>query len=288
MLGNYRIRERIGAGGMGVVYSAVDTRTARAVALKVLNPSLADDQVAVGRFTREARLAARVRHANVVSVVAAGREGAVHFIAMELVEGQNLRQTCEERPMAAVAALAVTRQVAAALAAMQQSGILHRDVKPENVILDHNNVAKITDFGIARETVAAGRITDSGLGVGSLIYASPEQMRGHGDHRADIYSLGCTLYYMVHGRDPFPGHLSLDEMYRRKTARSPRIDAMSATVPTGVRSLILSMLKPKPRRRVQSYADILTSIDNMLARRSSPRRAWVFAAVVAGAFAWRI
>jgi DNA-binding response OmpR family regulator len=296
-IGPYRIVERIGAGGMGVVYSAQEVTGGRRVALKVLPRAMTIDEVFVDRFVREARLAARVNHPNVVPIYDTGKEDETYFIAMELVEGHNLGQLCEGKPASPAWALRVARQVAAALEAMRSAGILHRDIKPENVIVASDDTVKITDFGIARDVASITRMTDTGVGVGSVIYASPEQIRGSGDFRSDIYSLGCTLFFMLAGVDPFPADRSIETVVRRKAARPPRTREFPPGTPRSVRKLIARMLEPRPSRRFQSYDELRSAIEAVIDgapdRWLHRRQVWIAAGVaaalaVAGVVVWRL
>ncbi len=295
-IGQYKILEKIGAGGMGVVYAAEEIDGGRRVALKVLPRAMTIDEVFVERFQREARLAARVNHPNVVPIYDTGREDQTYYIAMELVEGHNLGQLCEGQPRSPVWALKIARQVAAALEAMKSAGILHRDIKPENVIVASDDTVKITDFGIARDVASTTRMTDTGVGVGSVMYASPEQIRGSGDFRSDIYSLGCTLFFMVAGTDPFAGDKSIDAVLRRKIARPPRIRQLPPEVGTGVRRLILRMLEGRASRRFPNYDELRATIEAVLdgAERPHVGRRWLWiagglvAAVALGVLIWQL
>ncbi|MEE8408865.1 MAG: serine/threonine-protein kinase, partial [Myxococcota bacterium] len=153
---------------------------------------------------------------------------------------------------------------AGALGGLKAMGIIHRDIKPENVIVDDHGIAKITDFGIARETVATGRMTDTGVGVGSILYASPEQIQGEGDHRSDIYSLGCTLYFMLTGVDPFDADQPVEKVLMAKLRQPPRLSTNLSGVPRAVSDILRRMLAPKPERRYQTYLEIEAAIDGIL------------------------
>ncbi|MBI5511804.1 MAG: protein kinase [Deltaproteobacteria bacterium] len=259
-VGAYRLSKRIGAGGMGVVYAAVDTRTDRHVALKVLPRSLTIDESYVRRFMREAALAERVDHPNVVRLLDAGHDGETYYIAMELVEGKNLGELVVSTPLPVRKALAIALQMVAGLSSLKAAGVLHRDIKPENVIVSQTGVAKITDFGIARDAVAAGRMTESGVGVGSVMYASPEQIQGRGDYRSDLYSLGCTLFFMLTAKDPFPTDQPVATVFERKGQRPPKVRALLRTIPVAVEQLVARLMEPDPDRRFQRYEDIAAEI----------------------------
>ncbi len=286
-LGNYLIQHRVGAGGMGVVYAAVDRRDNRALALKVLPRSLTLDDSYVRRFLREAALAERLDHPNVVRVLDAGRFDETYFIAMELVDGQNLAEIVDKGPLSVKQALGIARQVAAGLLALKEAGILHRDIKPENVLVSKSGVAKITDFGIAREAMSVGRMTEIGVGVGSVLYASPEQMSGVGDYRSDLYSMGCTLFYMLTGSDPFPSNKPVEWIVDHKLNRPPKITDVNAALPVPVAEFVARLMAAKPEKRVQSYEEVDRLLKQLLVhpavtRGFSPRR-WLRWTLAVGA-----
>ncbi len=264
VIGGYAILRKIGSGGMGIVYEANHVETGQTVALKVLPRSLTIDETFVKRFMRESEIAERVDHPNIVKILGAGKDDETYFMVMELVHGKNLGKLCESGPIEAFVALRIARQVAAALGALKATGIIHRDIKPENVIVDDHGIAKITDFGIARETVATGRMTDTGVGVGSILYASPEQIQGEGDHRSDIYSLGCTLYFMLTGVDPFDADQPVEKVLMAKLRQPPRLSTNLSGVPRAVSDILRRMLAPKPERRYQTYLEIEAAIDGIL------------------------
>jgi DNA-binding response OmpR family regulator len=293
LVGHFRIGARLGSGGMGVVYKALDTRTNQSVAIKILPRSLTIDESFVQRFLREASLAQRIDHPNVVRVLDAGRCDETYYIAMELVDGGNLGQLIEAQPMSPPRALDIARQMAAALKALKDVGVLHRDVKPENVIVSETGIAKLTDFGIARDAVAPHRMTDTGVGVGSVLYASPEQIKGTGDYRSDIYSLGCTLFFMLTGTDPFPGDKPVEWVLDRKTDRVPKVTDVVSEIPKVVAQLVAKLMDPDADKRFQTYDEISASLTEVLLQsptvRQRPRRPWLVAlaaAVGLAAAAW--
>src|SRR5438270_12423284 len=201
-LGNYRILEKIGAGGQGTVYKATDTKLGRAVVVKVLPPELTAKEANVKRFEREARLASALDHPNICTIFDLNEIGGVHFIAMQFVEGQNVRQLVNGRPLDLRSALSITIQVADALAAAHGRGIIHRDIKAGNVMVSPTGQVKILDFGLAKlmDSDDLGGIhhtdlTEVGIPYGTATYAAPEQARGERvDARADIFST-CVLLY---------------------------------------------------------------------------------------------
>ena len=222
MLGPYRLLAEAGAGGMGRVYRALDTRLEREVAVKVLPPEWTHDESRVARFRREAIAASALNHPNILTVHDLGEAGGVSFIVSEWIDGVTLRERLSRGPLPAVETVDIARQCAAALGAAHRAGIVHRDVKPENIMIRPDGLVKVVDFGLARPSAmkGAGRqhphgnVVVSGFGrtgpdsdiTGTPRYMSPEQARGeHLDRRTDIFSLGAVLYEMTHGRPAFPG-----------------------------------------------------------------------------------
>jgi len=217
-LSHYRIASKIGAGGMGDVYLAEDTRLGRKVALKLLPEQFTKDEDRVRRFEQEARAASALNHPNIITIHDIGRANELHFIATEFIDGRTLRQRMMESRMELTAALDVTLQVATALSAAHEAGIIHRDIKPENVMLRRDGIAKVLDFGLVKLTERRAPVTDTesptaiipqtdpGTVMGTAHYMSPEQARGvEVDARSDIFSLGVICYEMVTGRAPFAG-----------------------------------------------------------------------------------
>jgi eukaryotic-like serine/threonine-protein kinase len=205
--GRYRVESRVARGGMATVYLALDRRLDREVALKVMLPDLAEDGEFVGRFVREARAAARLSHPNVVQVFDQGADGDLLYLAMEYLPGRTLRDVLAERQAFTVReALTVIDPVLDALAAAHRAGIVHRDVKPENVILTDDGRVKVADFGLARAMSTAAATTTNGVILGTAAYLAPEVIaRGIADARADVYSAGILLFEMLTGKQPFSG-----------------------------------------------------------------------------------
>ena len=199
----YRIEALVGRGGMGVVYRATDLSLERPVALKLITPELARDAHFRARFLREPRLAAALDHPNVVPIYEAGEREGQLYLAMRYVSGSDLKTTLErEGSLTPQRALPILEQIAGALDAAHRRGLVHRDVKPANMLLDEDGHAYLTDFGVTKQV--GGASTDAGTAVGTLDYLAPEQIRGGAvDGRADCYALGCVLYECLAGKPPF-------------------------------------------------------------------------------------
>ena len=230
-LGNYRILEMIGAGGQGTVYKATDTKLGRAVVIKVLPPELTVKEANLKRFEREARLASALDHPNICTIFDLNDIDGVHFIAMQYVEGKNVRELVSGRPLDLRSALSITIQTADALSAAHSRGIIHRDVKAGNVMVTPSGQVKILDFGLAKlmDSEGAGPggihhtdLTEVGIPYGTATYAAPEQARGERvDARADIFSTGVLLYEMLTGTWPFQGKTSVDVRHAVAIAIDP-------------------------------------------------------------------
>jgi DNA-binding response OmpR family regulator len=280
VVGGYRLDKKIGAGGMGVVFKATEVASGREAAVKILPRSLTIHESYVERFLREAQLAARVEHPNLVRIHGAGRDGETYYIAMELLHGYNLAQLRRHKPLELTTAIGIARQVGAALDALHRAGILHRDIKPENVIVTDQGTVKLTDFGIAHDIREASRMTRTGEGVGSVIYSAPEQMRGNAGFQSDIYSLGGTLYFLLSGIDPFDPSLSVDEVLRQKLRRPPAL----ATVPPSINELIARLMHPKAKKRPSSLGELDALLGAVLEDPyvGADVRSWRRVALVAG------
>ncbi|NQT89530.1 serine/threonine protein kinase, partial [bacterium] len=208
VIGGYEVLEQLGKGGMGTVFKARQVSMDRLVALKVLPPKLAEDEAYVARFVREARAAAKLTHPNIVQGYDVGEADGTHYFAMELVDGPSVKNlldrsgTIEEKK-----ALNIAGAVARALEEAQRHGIVHRDIKPDNIMINSRGIVKLADLGLARTTAKVDTVTLDGTAIGTPQYMSPEQVRAEPDldTRADIYALGATLYHMVTGEFPFDG-----------------------------------------------------------------------------------
>jgi serine/threonine protein kinase len=222
-LGHYEIRSKLGAGGMGEVYLAHDTKLDRKVALKILSADVGADPSRIGRFVQEAKAASALNHPNIITIHEIDSYDSGHFIATEFIDGATLRDRLRNAPLTAGAALDIASQISAALVAAHQAGIIHRDIKPENVMIRADGLVKVLDFGLAKLTAggqsdpeAATQIhaeTQPGMIMGTVAYMSPEQARGQAvDRRTDIWSLGVVLYEMLTGAQPFRGETPSDTL----------------------------------------------------------------------------
>ncbi|HEY1332785.1 MAG TPA: serine/threonine-protein kinase, partial [Myxococcaceae bacterium] len=300
-LGPYEIIEVLGAGGMGEVYRARDTRIGRDVAVKMISGALGADRQILERFEREARLAGSLNHPNVVALYDLGSHEGAPFLVTELLRGSTLREKLDHGRLPLAEALDVAAQLATGLAAAHERGIAHRDLKPENVFLTRDGRAKLLDFGIAKAAEAArepsahgmmdatvspsGGGTQAGTVFGSPGYMSPEQARGEGaDARSDFFSFGAVLHEMLSGRRAFPGGLAESSLaiLHDQPAELP------STVPEPVAQVVQRCLEKEPARRFQSASDLAFQLSVMrsaylrraAAGTSRPRRvAWTVAAV---------
>ena len=271
----YRLGERIAGGGMGSVYRAVDESLGRQVAVKVLRRELAAEPAYLERFRREARASAALSHPGVAGVYDYGEFGGSAFIVMELVEGETLADRIAARGrLPWPEAFAIGEQVARALAAAHASGLVHRDIKPGNVLVDTAGRAKVTDFGIAK-AAAAAPLTRTGMVVGSANYVAPEQAQGDDvGPPADLYSLGCVLFEAVTGRPPYRGASAVAIAVQHVSAPVPDPRRHRPDLPVAARELIRRALAKPPEDRFASaaaMADALATAEDALGA-SHPNR----------------
>ena len=248
--GRYQIDGVLARGGMSTVYYGTDHRLDRIVAIKVMSPALADNPAFVSRFTREARTAARLSHLNVVSVYDQGSDAGNAFLVMELVRGRTLRELMREGPLPPALAVTVMESVLAALAAAHRAGLVHRDVKPENVLLSTDGVVKVADFGLARAIAQASATTQTGIVMGTVAYVAPEQVaRGAADARSDVYAAGILLYELLTGTAPYRGDTAISVAYRHVHDDVPPPSAANPRVPAELDALVVRATRREPSAR---------------------------------------
>ena len=277
-LGRYEIRSKIAAGGMGEVYLAQDTRLERTVALKILPAEVASDQGRMRRFVQEARAASGLNHPNVAHIYEIEEAGGYHFIAMEYVEGQTLRQRMAHRQLELPETLDIAMQVAAALSAAHATGIVHRDIKPENIMVRGDGYIKVLDFGVAKlterpattDTEAPTKAlvnTDPGAVMGTVGYMSPEQARGQAvDVRTDIWSLGVVLYEMLAGRQPFEAATPGDIIGAILGKEPPLLARYVREVPEALEWIVTKALTKDREERYQTAKEILVDLRRLKQR----------------------
>src|SRR2546425_12709903 len=263
-LGNYRILEKIGAGGQGTVYRATDSKLGRAVVINVLPPELPLREANLKRFEREARLASALDHPNICTIFDLNEIGGVHFIAMQYVEGKNVRELVSGRPLDLRSALSIAIQVAEALTAAHSRGIIHRDIKAGNVMVTPSGQAKILDFGLAKLLDHEGGgihqtdLTEVGIPYGTATYAAPEQARGERvDARADIFSTGVLLYEMLTGTWPFTGKTSVDVRHAvLHEDPQPLSETRPGGAPWQLQAILDRAMAKEPKQRYQKVGDL--------------------------------
>jgi eukaryotic-like serine/threonine-protein kinase len=265
----YELEELVGAGGMSSVFRAHDRLLDRKVALKILHQEYTDDDEYVERFRREARTVASLSHPNIVTVIDRGEHEGRQFIVFEYVDGDNLKQMIERRGPAPVeTALELAIQVARGLSFAHQNGLVHRDVKPQNVLLNGDGQAKVTDFGIARSLDVQHGMTQTGTVLGTSDYIAPEQAQGqHVDEHTDIYSLGVVLYELLTTETPFSGENFVAVAMRHINEPAPSVLAKRGDVPPRVDAAIQRAMAKDPADRFSTMADFCRELEACLAER---------------------
>jgi eukaryotic-like serine/threonine-protein kinase len=276
-IAHYRIQEKIGAGGMGEVYRATDTRLSRDVAIKVLPEALSRDAERMARFEREAKFLAALNHPNIAAIYGLEESNTTHALIMELVDGPTLAERIKQGPLSLDEALPIARQIAEALEYAHERGIIHRDLKPSNVKLTPDGQVKILDFGLAKalesETseeelqnspTLSAAATRAGVLLGTAAYMSPEQARGKRvDRRADIWAFGCVLYEMLTGQGPFAGETTSDVLACVIRAE-PDWSVLPGSASPRIRELLRRSLQKDPKQRLRDIGDARIAIEEAL------------------------
>lgn len=277
--GRYRILDRIARGGMSTVYAAVDERLDRMVAVKVMSSALSADPAFSDRFAREARAAARLTHLNAVSVYDQGHEiaqdGHHVFLVMELVEGRTLRELIRERGrLTAAEAVSIMEPVLSALSAAHRAGLVHRDVKPENILLSDDGVVKVADFGLARAVETDPSSTRTGLMMGTVAYCAPEQIaRGEADPRSDVYAAGIVLFELLTGSPPYTGESAMNVAYQHVHSRVPAPSSKvkpAGDIPTEIDEIVVAATDSDPSGRPNDAGALLAELADARAATGLP------------------
>ena len=273
-ISHYRILQKLGAGGMGVVYLAEDLKLGRKVAIKILSDEFTTNKDRLHRFEQEASAASNLNHPNILTIHEVGTDDGHHYIATEFIDGVTLRRKMTATPLEIPEILDVAIQVASALEEAHSAGIVHRDVKPDNIMVRRNGYVKVLDFGLAKltETIdrspldaeASTRVlvqTDAGVVMGTSHYMSPEQARGKPvDSRSDIWSLGVVIYEMVAGRTPFEGETSTDVIVAITQKDPPPLARFAPNVPPELDWIVMKALRKDRDERYQTIKELITDL----------------------------
>lgn len=274
-IGGFKIEEVLGRGGMGVVYKAHELSLNRKVALKVLSQKLSSDQEFIQRFKREAQIIASLDHPNIVRVLAYGEEKGLYYFAMEYIKGKDLSQILKEKTNISLEeALQITAQIANALIEAEAKGVVHRDLKPTNIMIDDKGRVKITDFGVAHLQETDIKLTRTGWFLGTPEFASPEQARGESlDIRSDIYSLGVVLYWMLTGKPPITGDSPQAVLIKIATEPLPPIQKINPSIPEPICRLIEKMTAKDLNQRFQNAKELSNAIEECIQKiKKEPER----------------
>lgn len=265
LAGRYELLEKKGDGGMAVVYKAKDRLLNRFVAIKILRPEYIRDPKFIDSFRRESQAAAGLSHPNIVSVYDVGKEGNIYYIVMELLDGRDLSDVIRrEAPLPEKKAMDITRKIASALSLAHKKNLIHRDVKPHNILITEDGTVKITDFGIARAVNSSTIVNGTSTVMGSVHYLSPEQARGDNvDARSDLYSLGIVMYEMLTGRVPFDGEnaVSVAMMHMNQDVPAPSLS--NPGVSSVMDAVVLKLTRRDPGQRFQTADEVIRALDSV-------------------------
>jgi eukaryotic-like serine/threonine-protein kinase len=262
-LGDFRIERLLGRGGMGEVYLARQTSLNREIAFKVLRPDLLTNPTYLSRFESEAWAAAKLNEPNIVHIYSLGSIDGIRYIAMEYVQGTNLRDFLQKKgPPELLLALSIMRQAGTAIKAAGEVGLVHRDIKPENLLLTRKGLVKVADFGLCRDQDREGaHVTQPGTTMGTPLYMSPEQAQGYVlDHRSDLYSLGVTFYHMLAGQTPFKGESPIAIALKHVKDEPVDLSVHRPDLPADLCRLVMKLMMKDPSQRYQSASDMLRDL----------------------------
>ncbi|MEX2287005.1 MAG: serine/threonine-protein kinase [Planctomycetaceae bacterium] len=265
-LGDFKLVKKLGQGGMGTVYLAKQVSLDRDVALKTLSKEFAKKPDFVQRFIREARSMAKLHHPNIVQVYAADSSHGIHYAAIEFIDGRSMQDWMNEKNRLSVGdALHVTLVCAAALKQAHDQNMIHRDIKPDNILVTRKGVVKVADFGLAKAIDDDVSMTQSGTGLGTPLYMAPEQARNakHVDKRSDIYALGSTLYYFLTGALPFSGETTLELIIAKEKGQFKSVRKLNSEVPERLDFMIDKMMAKDPQHRYADCAQIISDLQSL-------------------------
>ena len=265
--GRYELERKIGEGGMARIYAGRDLRLNRRVAIKIPHSHYANDADFLERFRHEAQAAAMLAHPNIVDVYDVGKDGEISYIVMEFVEGTDLKtRILREAPMPVAEAVAIAQQIAHGLHAAHRAGMVHRDIKPQNVIVTHDGQARVTDFGVAKSHLSTA-LTETGVSFGTVDYLSPEQAQGRpATPQSDVYSLGVVLYEMLTGKLPFSGDSAVAVAMKHVTEEPTPPRRLNPHIPPGLEALVLRAMAKDPAERpqgAQEFARLLAGYEQV-------------------------
>lgn len=268
VVGDFQVLRRLGQGGMGQVYLAQQLSLQRKVALKIMKAELASNETSLKRFEAEALAVAQATHANIVQVYATGQQNGLHYIALEYVDGLNLREYLAKKGSPSLQAiLSIMRQVAAALQRAGELGIVHRDIKPDNILLTRKGEVKVADFGLSRilsEAAPNLNLTQSGVTLGTPLYMSPEQVEGKPlDPRSDIYSFGVTCYHVLAGNPPFQGQTAFEVALQHVQKQPKPLPEIRPDLPVDLCAIVHKMMDKDPAQRYQTGRELLKDLNRL-------------------------